>query len=152
VLEELLGSLGPGWIPIELADAHYAACDKLSLTDEELSRLGRRVGDRVQEKALVSSAKRSAPIDYDHWALIGQLHRVWARIYQGGSVQAVKLGPKAMLLELRSFVLTRHRYYRHAKLAAICAAYVAVGAQLEVTRIVSYSAARDELVLRLSWA
>ncbi len=150
-LQALLSSFAPGWTPIELALAHYEACDKLGLTQEEHAKLGQRIGARLQETALVTAAKRSRDADFDLWNATGNLHRMWARLYQGGSCQVVKLGPKDKLVELRAFALSRYRYYRNAQLAGIGAAYEALGARLETLRVLSYNAARDELTFRFTW-
>ena len=150
VLEQLQASVGPGWLPIALADAHYAACDSLMLTQEELAKLGSGVGARVQETTLVSSAKRSRPADFDLWSLGDALHRMWARNNRGGSVQVVKVGPCEKLLEMRGFSLTRHRYYRYATLAVIAACHEAV-APISSVKIESYSPKSNELVVRVSW-
>jgi len=150
-LEELLSSLAPGWTPIDLAHAHYGACDKLGLTQDEVAKLGQRIGTRLQETALVSAAKRTRDADFDLWTAAGALYRMFARLYQGGSCQVIKLGPKDKLVEFRAFALSRHRYYRYAQLAGIGAAYEALGARLETLKIVSYNPAQDELSFRLSW-
>jgi hypothetical protein len=151
LLEELMASLAPGWTPIELAHAHYGACDKLGLTQEEHAKLGQRIGSRLQETALVSGAKKSRDADFDVWTEAGPLHRMWARLYQGGSCQVVKLGPKDQLVELRAFSLSRYRYYRNAQLAGIGAAYEALGVRFDALKIASYHPARDELSFRLTW-
>jgi len=151
VLEQLLSSLGPGWIPIELADAHYAACERLDLNPDELEKLGEEVGDRLQNTSLVSAAKNSRQEDVDVWAVAGSLHRMWARLYQGGSAQLSKAGPNEQLLELRGFKLTRYLYYRNASVPAIGAAYLALGVRLESLTIAKYLSSRDELTYRLRW-
>lgn len=150
-LQELLSSLAPGWTPIDLAHAHYGACDKLGLGQEEVQKLGQRIGSRLQETALVSAAKRNRDADFDLWTAAGALYRMWARLYQGGSCQVIKLGPKEKLVELRAFALSRHRYYRYAQLAGIGAAYEALGVKIETLKIVSYNPAHDELSFRLTW-
>lgn len=151
LLADLTSSFAPGWTPIDLALAHYEACDKLGLSQEEQSNLGQRIGTRLQETALVSAAKRSRGANFDLWTATGQLHRMWARLYQGGSAQVVKLGPKDKLVELRAFALSRYRYYRNAQLAGIGAAYEALGARVDSLKVVNYNLSRDELTFHFSW-
>jgi hypothetical protein len=153
VLQELASSLGPGWIPIAIADAHYAACEALNLTTEEISRMGTRVGGRVQETALVSAAKGRPGPDFDLWTdAIRPMHRMWPRIYQGGSVQIVKLAPKVQECQMLGFGLVRHRYFRQASLTVITATHAAMGALIDSSKIMSFDAAQGELTVRLSWA
>lgn len=153
VLEQLIAmSIVPGWIPIDLVLAHYEACDDLMLTREQFAQMGSAVGERVQETALVSPAKKTRDADYDPWNAVGPLQRMWARIYQGGSVQVVKVGPRAKLLEQRGFQVSRFQYYRQGQMAALRTIHRALGTQTLDTKIESYSPARDELVIRVSWA
>jgi hypothetical protein len=151
VLSELLSSLAPGWIPVALATAHYEACDGLMLSSQQLTEIGSQVGERLQESVLVSSAKRVRDADFDMWDVMLSLHRMWARLYQGGSVQVVKLGAREKLIETRGFSLFRFHYYRQTSLCAIAAAYRSLGAELTSVKIVSYSAKTHEMVVRASW-
>jgi hypothetical protein len=151
VLEQLLSYLGPGWIPLELALAHYEACEQLRLSADEFAAMGDRVGDRVQETMLVSPAKRVRQSDFDLWLAVPALHRMWRRLFQGGSVQVVKVGPKDQLLEEWGFGLTRYHYYRQGHLAVLRATRSAVGATRTTAAVVSYSAPLDELVVRIGW-
>lgn len=152
VLEQLIDlSLAPGWIPIELALAHYEACDNLMLTSEQFAVMGYAVGERVHGTMLVSSAKKARDPGYDPWSAEGALQRMWPRLFQGGSVQVVKLGPKAKLMEERGFRLNRYHYYRQAHLAAVMSTHSSLGIHDVQTKVESYSPARDELVVRVSW-
>lgn len=151
VLEQLNTNIAPTWVPVELALAHYAACDELGLSAEDFAALGQGVGDRVQDTVLVSSAKKVPVEGVDLWKVEAQLHRMWPRVFQGGSVQVVKLGPKLKLLEQRGFRLTQFQYYRQAHLAAIRASHIALGAHITTLKVDSYNAARDEVVVRVAW-
>ena len=55
------------------------------------------------------------------------------------------------ILEEKGFGLTRYHYYREGHIAALRATYTAVGAHVLTTRVVSYSATADEMVVRVSW-
>lgn len=151
VLADLLSRLGPGWIPVELALAHYQACEGLSMTDGELAASGMAVGNRLQDSILVSSSKKVRDEDFDLWSSMHQLHRMWPRLYQGGSVQVVKFGPKDQLLEQRGFPMNRFRYFRLAQIKALAAAYAALGAQFSRLEIDHYDPLRGEVVYRLCW-
>jgi len=150
-LEELKATFAPGWTPIALAHEHYQACEDIGLTEEEIARLGQRIGWRLHETTLVHSAKRNPDPSFDLWEAAGALYRVWARTYEGGSCQVVKLGPKDKLVELKGFSLTRYRYYRVAQLHGIGSAYQRFGARLEMLKIVTYNPTGDELTFRFTW-
>jgi hypothetical protein len=152
LLEQLLSSLAPGWIPLDLVLAHYEACEKLALGRDDFDAMGEAVGDRVQDTMLISPAKKERDVDFDLWQGIHALQRVWPRVFKGGSVQIVKVGPKAMLVEELGFVLNRYQYYRHAHLAALRTTYGALGTRITLTRVVTYNAATDEMVVHVAWA
>jgi hypothetical protein len=151
VLDELSSNVAPGWVPIALAEAHYAACDAMSLSDEELKSMGVGVGTRVRETSIIVPKKKASEQKLDVWPVAPQLFRVWSRLYQGGSVQVTQIGPSEELLEFRGFTLNRYRYYRHANVAAIVGAHQAVGALIESASLVHYDAMTHETTVRLSW-
>ena len=149
-LDQLLGlAIAPCWIPVQLALDHYDACERMQLSEAQFAQLGLSVGDRVQDVTLIAPKQASGLRDL--WQSIGALHRMWPRLFQGGGVQVVKVGPKALVLEERGFQLNRFHYYRQAHVAAVRATHAALGAQISSVRLVSYHADRDELVVRLEW-
>jgi hypothetical protein len=152
LLEQLLSSLAPGWIPLDLVLAHYEACENLSLGSDDFEAMGEGVGDRVQETMLISPAKKAKDADFDLWQGVHALQRVWPRVFKGGSAQIVKIGPKAMLVEERGFVLNQFNYYRQSHLSALRATYGALGTRITLTRVVSYNSATDEMVVHVAWA
>jgi hypothetical protein len=152
VLTQLLAQLGPGWVPVEFAMAHYEACDRLNLDAQQIDGLGKTVGDRIQNTALISAAKRTRDADFDVWDEVGSLHRMWSRLYQGGSVQISKLGPKDQLIERRGYPMNRFRYYRQAQLGVFTAAYAAFGIELTRREIRDIKASEHEVMFWLSWA
>jgi hypothetical protein len=150
-LEALQAHLAPGWVPIEIAHAHYAACERLGLSNAQAGRLGRNIGDRVQQTLFVSRAKSARDPDFDLWKVTPSMHRIWARIYQGGSVQVTRLGPRELSLEQAGFVLNRYAYYREAQVRAIATAYTAVGTRFSRFEISRYDTERDELEFHMAW-
>ena len=151
VLRELqTASLAPGWIPVELAHLHYEACDRMQLGPADFDSLGRGVGNRVQNAVLVSLAKKVHEANYNLWLAVGPLNRMWPRVFQGGSVQSWKIGPRDLLLEEKGYSLNRYEYYRRAHIAALTATYEALGCTATV-RITSYNEPRDEMTVCVSW-
>jgi hypothetical protein len=151
VLEQLCSEVAPGWIPVELALAHYEACDNLMLTPEQVAQLGRSTGDRLMETTFGTLTKRSREPDFEVWAVAEQLHRIWGRLYQGGSVQVTRLSSRDQLIELFGFTLNRSLYYRYGNLAVVAQMFAGLGLKIAAAKIASYSAARDECAIRLSW-
>ena len=151
VPQQILSSLAMSWMPIELAVAHYGACEGMMLAAEQATEVGAGVGERVQETSLSAAAKKTREPTADVWSNLGTLYRVWARHYQGGSIQIVKLGPSDMVIQQRGFVLTQYRYYRQGQLAVFRAYFEAVGLHVTSVKLVSYSPTRDEVSIRITW-
>jgi hypothetical protein len=124
----------------------------MRLTDAELRRVGEAVGVRVRQTSVVVAGKKVACENVDVFGMSGQLHRVWKRVYQGGSVQIVKIGPAEELIEFRGFSLNRHHYFRFANVAAIVGVHEAIGARIETAKILRYDAATHDVVIQLSWS
>lgn len=151
MLEQLsVAALSPGWIPVELAHRHYGACDALALDAAQFETIGKAVGDRVQSAVLIALAKKVREANYDLWLAVGPLQRMWPRVFQGGSAQVWKLGPKEMLIEERGYSLNCFDYYRRAHLAALTATYQALGSNTKV-ELMGYHPARDEMNVRVTW-
>jgi hypothetical protein len=104
----------------------------------------------VQNAVLVSLAKKVREANFDLWQAVGPLHRMWPRVFQGGSVQVWKIGPKAQLLEERGYSLNRYEYYRRGHIAALSATYAALGSTSTV-RIAGYNKAKDQMAVSVSW-
>jgi hypothetical protein len=112
--EAVLRSLGPSWLPIEHAVAHYTACDALGLGQDELNAIGSEVGERIQGTFMGTLAKTMTTLGVTPWLPFGQFQRLWDRVFQGGGVAVYRLGPSAARVEIRSVCLARIEYFRRA--------------------------------------
>lgn len=152
ILQELSSNLAPSWVDIQLAHAHYRACDAMNLTAEELGDQAQSVGQRVGETSIVVGGAKRPENEVDLWTVLGQLHRAWKRVFQGGSVQVTKLSANGELIELRDFSLNRHRHFRQGFLTSLAAAHEAAGIRMESTRIVRYDAPSQDIMFHLEWS
>jgi hypothetical protein len=88
------------WLPIDLAVAHYEACEALGLPVEEQLGMGIEVGERVQGTMLGLVARTAKTAGVTPWTGLAHAARLYERIFRGGAVQVSKLGPKEAELEL----------------------------------------------------
>lgn len=139
------------WVPVALVLEHYGACDQLCLTRAEVARIAGPVGADVERRSYVSHAKKARPDDFNLWTETPALHRMWGRLYQGGSVQVVRLGDHAWRFEQRGFPMNCFAYFRHGQLAVIESAVHSLGVVVRQHQVISYDAAIDELVMRMTW-
>jgi len=124
LVREITDSIGPGWLPIELALAHYRACDDLNLSDATLHQLGERSCEKVKGTLfpVEAQAVRGAA-EQDVWAGAAALARMGRRIYEGGSAQYTRVGPSELAIEHVNNSLFSVRYYRVAHVGFLTAAF-----------------------------
>ena len=113
--ERLEFTIAPSWVPIEVGEEHYAACDRMLLTEGEISELGALMASSMSDTLLSTLVKvtRRAGIE-SMWSALKQNDRIWDRMYQGGSVTILQTGPKDLIMENRGISLARSRYWRSA--------------------------------------
>jgi len=149
--EAILQTLAPTWMPIETAEAHYAACDALHLAPPDLIRIGEVVGDRIQGTFLATLSRGARAAGVTPWTLLAHFDRLWGRLYQGGSVELSKAGPKDALIEIRRAVLPRFDYFRAAFCGVVRAPFKLVGVRMVHVKVERYSSSTDAFVMRAAW-
>jgi hypothetical protein len=115
----ITGSVAGQWAPLELAEAHYAACDQLDLPDSELAAIGASVTRRVHGSVLSTAVKLAKQSGVTPWAAFSQFERLWSRVFDGGGVCVYQLGPKDSLVEVVGWPLARFRYVQHSMPAVV---------------------------------
>ncbi|HET6339988.1 MAG TPA: hypothetical protein VFG30_42560 [Polyangiales bacterium] len=150
-LAQIKELIGPGLMAVELALDHYRACDALDLTDEQIHAAGLRAGEKIGDALLVASAQVSASAEGAVWSVIGAFYRMSRRIYEGGSAQYVKLGPKSLLIEYKANPLFSVRYYRVAYAGFMRRTFGSVGLKIKDFTLSSYRREHAEIEVRMSW-
>jgi hypothetical protein len=110
------------WTPVELLLAHYDACDGLDVSEEELYEIGQMVGARLQTTLMSMVMKMATEVGVTPWRPLGYCGAFWERLYQGGGVRLLQLGPKEALLDLYANPLCRNNYFRVCQRGLIQAA------------------------------
>jgi hypothetical protein len=106
-------SLIPGlWLPIDLAVAHYRACDSLALTPHEIESIGAEVAERIHHSFIGVVVKVSREADATPWNLMGHARRLRDLTWRGSDVAVFKLGPKEARFEWVGIPCAQSRYYK----------------------------------------
>ncbi len=138
------------WMPIDLGVAHYSACDALALTPEQILAVGKEVGERVQGTILGLMVRTAKTSGLTPWAGLKNCPLLYERMFIGGAVSVVKLGPKEARVELVSNPLFGIPYFRQG-LRALATS----GIELFCERAYSYDVQRlsgpSSFAFRLSW-
>jgi hypothetical protein len=148
----LLNLVAGEWLPLEVALAHYKACDALGLSMEEQIAIGKDVSRPIHETFLSLIVKAARGVGLTPWVLLAKGNSVQSRLCVGGGIRVSKLGPKSARVELARLPHLVIPYVRHG-LVGLYAAGVELLARDVTARIVkseSFDPARL-LVLRIDW-
>jgi hypothetical protein len=138
------------WLPIDAGAAHYQACEKLRLPAAEQLEIGREVGDRIQGTFLASMVRAAKGVGVTPWSAVAYSGKLYARLFDGGGIAVVKVGPKEARVEIARNVLTGNSYFRsglrglyQVAIELFCAkAYVVDAARVS---------ADDSCTMKISW-
>jgi hypothetical protein len=102
------------WFDLELALAHYSACESLGLPVETQIAFGREVSIKMQRTILGAAVRLAKTAGVTPWTVYKQLDRFWSRIAVGGAIGVYKLGPKEARAELVQCPVLDIPYFRNA--------------------------------------
>lgn len=140
------------WLPMDVARAHYTACDRLALPTPELLEIGAEATRRANATTLSFVARMAQGAGVSPWTILSQSPRMWDRTCKdGGAIGVARLGPKEARLELIGYPFAMIRYNRvtmrgivHAVVELFCEkAYV-----IEIPSLFNHRS----MGMRLSWA
>lgn len=147
--DELLHTLPTSWLPIELAQRHYLACDALALSTRALDEMAHEVGERLSATFLATFLRTTRTVGGTPWLSLKQVPLLVPRVLQGGTVRVLKVGPKDARIEMRGLALVHIPYFARAlctflKGAALIFSKTAYARQLETMELNTH-------VTLLSW-
>ncbi len=114
VREEIESAVAGMWIPAATAVAHYLACDHLGLSQESAAQLGRGTFERTKGLLLGTAIGIAKGAGVTPWSLAPHLQRIWLRGLDGSGLQAVKVGPKEMRIDIVACPVLKSQYFRGA--------------------------------------
>ncbi len=110
----LIGAVAATWIPLDAAQAHYAACDSLMLTPEQQVLKGRATFDGARG-TLLGTAVRMATrgSGFTPWQAFALYQHFWDRGFDGGGVSVARVGPKDANVSVVQCPLLDSPYFRN---------------------------------------
>ncbi len=155
VRDDIVMTLAPTWLPIDLAIAHYRACDALGLDEEERARIAEAVGDWIQGTFLSTLVRGAQAVGITPWTLLSHFDRLWSRLFCGGSVQVTRVGPKDARIELGGIPELAQLGYFRTGISGVVRAGCKMGGTKTIYVKVAPTSARDAregaLVLLTAW-
>ena len=139
------------WLPLDLAIAHYTACETLGLAPTDQVAMGRKTGDRVNGTLLGTIARLAHTAGVTPWTLIEQLGRFWRRGFDGGEVTYERVGPKEARVFVVDLPLLQIGYFRNG-LAGTCEAQLTPFCARAFIRVERYRPGQNTATYRYQWA
>jgi hypothetical protein len=146
--EQVLYCVAASWLPLDVAMAHYAACEAMQLTDAELESLGNEVSKRIMGTFLATLVRSARHVTVGSSIPLRQYPRLWERLLIGGSCKVTMMGVKDARIESFGVPMFRYRYFRTAYMGLVRGASLLfrTAAHTKVRR-----ATEDMLAMEISW-
>jgi hypothetical protein len=102
------------WLSMEIALTHYASLDALAFTDHEIFDNGRVVGTRINNTFLGIVLKLAGTAGTTPWTPLEQTGKLFERVFRGGGLQMMRLGPKEARIDVVALPVMTSSYFRAA--------------------------------------
>jgi hypothetical protein len=103
-----------GWLSIDVAMAHYAACDALGLPEDEQMSIGHEVAMHAHRKSHALALRKAGQAAITPWTAFALQRRLWLRFWRGGDIATFKDGPNNARIEIVGWPCSRFPYVRQA--------------------------------------
>ncbi len=149
--EAIVNSVAGQWLSTDVAIAHYVACGELGLSRAEITQRSHEVTRRVHQTMLSIAVRLAREAGVTPWTILGQIDRLWERIWQGGGVSVTKLGPKEAVVTIARWPCAGLPYCRAAMPGVIHAVVEMFCSKAYVVEI-KCDRPHETIALRCSWA
>jgi hypothetical protein len=111
-VEPITSCIAGVWLPIEMACAHYAACDRLDLPASDLVSIGTQVMLHTHRTVLAITMRLATAAGATPWTIFPHAQRLWDRNWVGAAVGVTKTGLREARMELVGWPCARYAYCR----------------------------------------
>lgn len=147
----LLNIIAGEWLPMEIAHAHYGACDRLRLPADELLEIGIEATKKASKAHIAFIVRMAHGMGVTPWTLLSQTPRIWTRTFRGGgAIGVARLGPKDARLELVGFPVAGLRYLR-VTMRTIVGSMLELFCERAYAKDIPEMCDERVLAMRLSW-
>jgi hypothetical protein len=109
----ITGAVAGTWVEVDLAMAHYLACESLGLSTEAQVDIGRTVGAQIRGMLFGTIVFLSKEAGVSPWSMLPAVPRLWPRLFDGTGISLWKLGPKETRLNVHGLPLLEVPYFRN---------------------------------------
>lgn len=151
--DTILNCVAGEWLDLEVALAHYQACDALGLTRDEQVAIGKAVSKRIHETFLRTIVSAARGVGVTPWVLLRRGDSLQARLNRGGGVRLTRLAERIARVEIAKSPLLEVPYFRNALLGMYAAGVELLASNVTVRLLHNESQRPGELTaLRIEWA
>jgi hypothetical protein len=146
----ILGVAVPQWLPIQIAEAHYSACDAIGLTVDEMLKIGAIVAPTAASgvRVILQAARTTGATP---WTVLERAPLYWGRMYDGSALSVAKTGPKDATIVIRRNSLARFAYWRTGLRGIIVELARALSTTAIAREVGSITVTHDTVTYALSW-
>lgn len=150
--DAILNCVAGEWLDINVAFAHYEACDAIGLSREEQVGIGRDVSKRIHDTFLRLIVKVARGVGVTPWTLLAKSNTLRARLLNGGGIRVTRLGRTSARIEIAEIPLFRVPYFQNAVLG-VYQAGVELLASNVTGRLLKAEPSQPErlTVMRIDW-
>lgn len=150
VLAAISASAVPQWLPIAIAEGHYAACDTLRLSVDEMLRIGALVAPTAASgvQVVLRAARTGGATP---WTALDRAPTYWGRMYDGSALVVTKAGPKDAVITVRRNTLARFAYWRIGLRGIILGLAKALATTAVARELEQRTLGHDSVTYALSW-
>lgn len=149
--DAVLSLTAASWQPIELAIAHYRACEALSLDRLTIEQIGRESGLFVNSTVLGAVARVSRSAGVTPWLPLENSHKLRSRTWVGSSIAVYKIGPKEACFEWIQLPVAQFAYMRIA-FGGFAAAIGGLFSNMMIVKDMQPDSRSTRLRYKMSWA
>ena len=149
--EMVLSTVAGVWLPMDVARAHYAACDRLGLSTQEQVSIGMEVSAKIHETFLGTVLRMAKQAGITPWVLLSRGNQMYSRLFQGGGgIRVIRWGPKEARADIRGVPLLAIPYFRSA-MRGIYHAAVSIFCIQAYVQEIPREATPTRVALKVSW-
>jgi hypothetical protein len=148
--DALLSLYAGAWVGVDVATAHYEACDRIGLGHASVIELGRMVSHTTHNVFAAAAVRLSRELGATPWALFGQASRFWARSWRGSAVTIERIGPKDAHIVVVEMPFARIPYFRVA-LGGFAIAMAEFAARKAFAHALAHECTDTTLGYHLAW-
>jgi hypothetical protein len=144
-------SIAGAWLPIDVAIAHYHACDGLGLSTLDQLAIGAEVTRFAQTTSFGLTLRIATEMGVTPWACFQVQQRLWRAVWRGGDVSVFRLGPREARVEILGWPCSAIAYCRIA-MRGMLNAQTALFCRKSYVAEVSSLCTASTLGYRVAWA